>query len=399
MIIENYKQFGGIHPETATYTNILASQNVIAPHTKRPYSEAMIFGIAGGIGCGYILWEFKKYDAAILVMGFQNKWNYPDQFFQNLSNRLGIQTEIKATGGKKTASKHLEEVIENGRAAIAWIDQESLPYFHLRPMYNGCFGHYVSVYGLDNDTVYVDDRAQKPVTVDSDSFANARARIGSYKNKLLSLQTDSPSDDLPSAIMAGLQDCVDYMSSGSQTFAPPTYRKWARLMTDSKNKKGWPVVFKDKTGLFSTLRSLHEGIKLFGTKGGGLRFLYADFLNEAATVLPNPALTEAAEQYKALGNQWRDFADAVMPDHIAPLAEARKLLTQKYALFLEHGNAKADELTRVSNELIDLEDELNPNFPISDDAMNTLFASMHNDLFAIYEAEIAALETLKGCLN
>ena len=131
MILENYKQFGGIHPETATYTNILASQNVVAPHTKRPYSEAMLFGIAGGIGCGYILWEFKKYDSAILVMGFQNKWNYPEQFFQNLSNRLGVQTEFKATGGKKTAGKHLDEIIENGRAAIAWIDQESLPYFHI----------------------------------------------------------------------------------------------------------------------------------------------------------------------------------------------------------------------------------------------------------------------------
>ena len=399
MILENYKQFGGIHPETATYTNILASQNVVAPHTKRPYSEAMLFGIAGGIGCGYILWEFKKYDSAILVMGFQNKWNYPEQFFQNLSNRLGVQTEIKATGGKKTAGKHLEEINENGRAAIAWIDQESLPYFHLRPMYNGCFGHFVSVYGLDNGTVYVDDRAQQPLTVDSESFVNARARIGSYKNKLLALHTDAPTEDLPSAIMAGLQDCVDYMSSGSQTFAPPTYRKWARLMTDTKNKKGWPVVFKDKTGLFSTLRSLHEGIKLFGTKGGGLRFLYADFLNEAATVLPNPTLKETAVKYEALGKQWLAFADSVLPDEIAPLAETRRLLAQKYDLFMEHGNSKAAKLAQINVQLSDMEEELNPSFPINNDEMQALFAQMQTDLTAIYEAETAALESLKGCLN
>ena len=359
----------------------------------------MVFGIAGGIGCGYILWEFKKHDAAILVMGFQNKWNYPSEYFQNLSNRLGVQAEFKETGGKKTASKQLEEVIENGRAAITWIDQESLPYFHLRPMYNGCFGHYVSGYGLDNDTVYVDDRAQQPLTVDSESFANARARIGSYKNRLLSLHTDAPSDDLPTAIMAGLQDCVDYMSSGSQTFAPPTYRKWARLMTDSKNKKGWPVVFKDKTGLFGTLRSLHEEIKLFGTKGGGLRFLYADFLNEAATVLPNPALAEAAEQYAALGQQWTTFADSVLPDEIAPLAKTRQLLAQKYALFLEFGNERETELVQINQQLSDMEEDLNPSFPIDNDEMNALFANMQTNLSAIYEAETAALETLKGCLN
>lgn len=399
MILENYTQFGGIHPETATYTNILASQNVLAPHTKRPYSEAMILGIAGGIGCGYILWEFKKYDSAILVMGFQNKWNYPVEFLQNLSNRLGVQTEFKETGGKQTASKQLTEVIENGRAAIAWIDQESLPYFHLRPMYNGCFGHYVSVYGLDNDTVYVDDRAQTPVTVDSESFANARARIGSYKNKLLTLQTDTPNDDLPAAIMAGLQDCVAYMSSRSQTFAPPTYRKWARLMTDNKNKKGWPVVFKDKTGLFSTLRSLHEGIKLFGTKGGGLRLLYADFLHEAATVLPNPALKETAVQYQTLGKQWMAFADSVLSDEIAPLAETKRLLSQKYALFLEHGNTKEAELAQINAQLSNMEEELNPNFPSNNDEMQALFAQMQTDLTAIYEAETAALDSLKVCLN
>jgi len=399
MILDNYTQFGGNHPETATYTNILASQNVTAPHTQRPYSEAMIFGIAGGIGCGYILWEFKKYDAAILVMGFQNRWNYTEQFYQNLSSRLGITTETRDTGGKMTATKHLEDAISNGRAVIAWIDQESLPYFHLRPMYNGCFGHFVSVYGLDEETVYLDDRAKMPLKVDKATFADARARIGSYKNRLLLLAANDTQADLPAAIMAGIEDCVDYMSSGSQTFAPPTFRKWARLMTDTKNKKGWPVVFKNKTGLYSTLRSLHEGIKLFGTKGGGLRFLYADFLQEAATVLPNPALKEAAERYQALGHQWSDFADSVLPDHIKPCAETRRLLAQKYSLFLNYGDERQQDLAQLSQELMDMEEELNASFPIHNEDMEALFSSMQTDLMALYEGELAALETLKSCLN
>lgn len=399
MILKNYTQFGGIHPETATYTNILASQDVKAAHTQRPYSEAMIFGIAGGIGCGYILWEFKKYDAAILVMGFQNKWNYTEAFYRNLSQRLGVAVEFKETGGKKTAEKHLLEAIGDGRAAIAWIDQESLPYFHLRPMYNGCFGHFVAVYGVEDEVVYLDDRAQKPLMVAADTFAAARARIGSYKNRLLLLEANNSEVDLPAAIMAGIEDCVDYMSSGSQTFAPPTYRKWARLMTDTKNKKGWPVVFKEKTGLYSTLRSLHEGIKLFGTKGGGLRLLYADFLREAGTLLPNPTLLEAAEQYERLGQQWQQFADHVLPDHIPTLAATRRLLAQKYAVFLQNGEDSQAEVARLSRELTEMEEELNPSFPINNDEMEALFSTMQDDLFALYEAEMAALETLRGCLN
>lgn len=143
MIIESYQQVGGIHPETATITNVLANQGFVSPHNGRPFSEAMILGIAGGLGAGYILWEFKKYESAILVMGFQNRWNYTVEFMQNLCDRLGVTAEFKETGGQKTAAKHLEQALANDQAAIAWVDQKNLPYFYLRPMYDGCFGHIV----------------------------------------------------------------------------------------------------------------------------------------------------------------------------------------------------------------------------------------------------------------
>lgn len=287
MKLDTYTQFGGKHPETATITNVLANQGFVSPHNGRPFTQEMILGIAGGLGCGYILWEFKKYDAAILVMGFQNRWNYTVDFMQNLCDRLGVSAEFKETGGQKAAQKHLEEALEAGIAPIAWIDQESLPYFYLRPMYNGCFSHFVTVFGLENDQVWVDDRARKPIPVNAADFAQARARIGSYKNRLLLLKSNGGKVDLTAAITAGIEDCIEHLGRDSQTFAIPVYQKWAKMMTDAKNKKGWPVVFKDGKGLYSTLRSIHEGIKLFGTDGGGLRYMYAAFLNEAAPILNN----------------------------------------------------------------------------------------------------------------
>lgn len=392
MMLDHYTQFGGVHPETATMTNVLASQGLTAPHTGRPFSEAMLFGIAGGIGCGYILWEFKAHDAAILVMGFQNKWNYTTEFMQNLSNRLGAQAIFLESGGAKKAEQQLAAALDNGQAAVAWVDQEGLPYFHLRPIYSGCFSHFVSVYGMDDSQVYVDDRARKPLVVDRIAFANARGRIGSYKNRLLLLDSADAQGadaefDLTAAIQAGIADCVAYMGSDSQTFAIPVYKKWARLMTDTKNKKGWPVVFKEKKGLYGTLRSLHEGIKLFGTKGSGLRYFYADFLNEAATVVGNGALETAAIHYTELGSRWQRFADAVLPDHIALLAETRRVLAQKYAVFLEQGNDGLEEIGELSQQLSEMEEELNSHFPISDNELHALFAEMQNHLEGIYEAE------------
>ena len=243
-----YSQFGGIHPETATMTNVLANQGFVSPHNGRPLSEAMVLGIAGGLGCGYILWEFKKHDAAIMVLGFQNKWNYTTEFMQNFCDRIKVKAEFLETGGAKTAKKHLDDALADGRFPIAWVDQEKLPYFYLRSMYSGCFGHFVTVFGQEDGRYLIDDRCQKPLSVDAEILGEARGRIGSYKNKLLVIESSHSDFDLPGAIMSGLEDCVDYMSRSSQTFALPVYKKWARMMTDPKNKKGWPVVFKERWG-------------------------------------------------------------------------------------------------------------------------------------------------------
>jgi hypothetical protein len=399
MKIDTYTQFGGKHPETATIANVLANQGFVSPHSGRPFSEAMILGIAGGLGCGYILWEFEKYDAAILVMGFQNRWNYTVDFMQNLCDRLGVSAEFQETGGQKTAQKQLEAALEAGIAPIAWIDQESLPYFYLRPMYNGCFSHFVTAFGLEEGQVWVDDRARKPVLVEADDFAKARARIGSYKNRLLLLESNGGEVDVAAAVTAGIEDCIEHLGRDSQTFAIPVYQKWAKMMTDTKNKKGWPVVFKDGKGLYSTLRSIHEGIKLFGTDGGGLRTMYSNFLSEAAPILNNNALNDAAERYKALGQLWAAFADAVLPERIQPLGETRKLLAQKYAVYNEKGGEGLDEVGELSGQLTDLEIELNSNMPLSAAETKVLFAEMQEHLYGLYTAEKAALDTLKAAIE
>jgi len=45
-----------------------------------------------------------------------------------------------------------------------------------------------------------------------------------------------------------------------------------------------------------------------GTGGGGFRFLYAAFLQEAADILHKPELKEFSERMTAIGDAWRNFA-------------------------------------------------------------------------------------------
>lgn len=129
-MLENYQSFGGIHPETAAVKNVLAYHGVKAPHTGEPFSEAMLFGICGGVGMCYILWEFKREGRTepILVLAFCNKSNYPVKRLTNLCNRLNAKLTVKETSGKKLAEKHLAEALDRGQPAIAVVSESHLPY-------------------------------------------------------------------------------------------------------------------------------------------------------------------------------------------------------------------------------------------------------------------------------
>jgi len=69
-----YRMRGGLHPETATLANVLANQGVVSGLTGGPLTEAAILGIGGGLGAGYILWEFKSHSGPVLILGFRNQW-------------------------------------------------------------------------------------------------------------------------------------------------------------------------------------------------------------------------------------------------------------------------------------------------------------------------------------
>jgi len=45
-----------------------------------------------------------------------------------------------------------------------------------------------------------------------------------------------------------------------------------------------------------------------GTGGGGFRFIYAAFLQEASKKINKPVLNEFAIEMTAIGDAWRDFA-------------------------------------------------------------------------------------------
>ena len=254
-----YRMRGGLHPETATLANVLANQGVVSGVTGEPLTEAAILGIGGGLGAGYILWEFKSHGGPILTLGFRNQPQYPSipGWTGKTLDRLGIEPDLHETGGAKGAREALDARLDAGVPVIASVDLQSIGTWGQPDALSGHFGLVVVVFGRDADGSYlVDDRGRNPFRVSPAVMAAARGRIGSFKHRIVGLRTTPgpiPAERLRAAMRAGLEDQVDHLRSRSDSFSLPAWRKWGRLMTDERNAKAWPRVFADGHGLFGAL--------------------------------------------------------------------------------------------------------------------------------------------------
>jgi hypothetical protein len=202
----------------------------------------------------------------------------------------------------------------------------------------------------------IDDRNSAPLTVDEVTLQAARGRVSSYRNRLVVLTPPASiaSERLIDAVMEGLRDQVEHLSSSSDSFSIPAWRKWSRMLVDTKNRKGWPNAFAGQTGVFGALLSMYESIESAGYNGGSLRDLYAVFLVEASELLRRSELKNLAAGYRQLANDWSKLADTAAPRSHAAFAIARSLIDTVHEQVLEEGDAGRNATAAAAAELWDL---------------------------------------------
>jgi hypothetical protein len=386
----------GVHPDTSTLATALALTGTVSPVTGMPLSEALVLVAGGGLGAGYILWEFKAADAAIVTLGFRNRWQYPAAWMATATERLGIDRVVHETGSVRAARATLDEILDRGLPAIVAVDQQAIGTWGQPPELFGYAGYPVLVTARTEDGGYlVDDRGTAPLWVDADVLAAARARIGSFKHRLVEIRPTSvplPDDRLRDALVTGLEAQVDHLRAPSDSFSLPAWRKWSRLLSDTRNAKAWPRVFESGEGLFGGLLSIIEEVDGgIGTNGGNLRELYAAGLRETASILDRPGLLEAASAWDASAGLWEDFADAAMPAALDGAAEAVEADEELHDAVMEgepgraRARAAADRVwaarRRYAHE-----------FPLPEGAIVDLFTDLGERLAAIHLAELEAVE-------
>lgn len=385
---------GGVHAETAAFANVLANVGIVAPHTGEPLSEAMVLGLGGGLGAGYILWEFADHHARSrsLVLGFRRQWQYPARWATETAARLGLHADLHETGGAGAAAQRLDAALDRGLPAILWVDPYRLGHRHLPAHLDGYGGGPVVAYGRTVDgRILVDDRSSGRLSVTASQLAEARGRVVSYRNRLVEVDPELVEIDAD-RLQAGLHEAltlqVDHLSAPSASFSLPAWAKWARLLGPGGNPKAWPTVFADGRGLASTLASIHED----AGHGGHLRALYADFLREAAPIVDQP-LEPTAGTWDAAGAAWDRLVEDAMTAH-PDLEELRRLIDAG-SRAVDSGDAAADEAAELATRRWDLQRRLDDALPV-DRAL--MFARLQEAVRAIHAAETTALDALRVAL-
>lgn len=287
MKIENVKPFIGQHCETTTTGSLLKQIGI-------ELSEPMLFGI--GEGLGYIFWKMKSMDFPFI--GGRVK---TDVLTENICRNLNLQLDVKETSSLKKAWKNIEEPISKGKAVGLKLDCYHLDYFTNKIHFAG---HYVAMYGYDDEYAFLIDTKQQGATVRTTlaSLELARNEKGpmSSRNRSFTIDQVGEVPELTPIIkQAIVNNATAYLSPPIKNLG---YKGIKKTATEIKK---WFASSKDIKTEFQTSAMLMERA---GTGGALFRNLYRDFLKESASRLDSQEIQEGYEAFKEIATCWTEIS-------------------------------------------------------------------------------------------
>jgi hypothetical protein len=282
----------------------------------------------------------------------------------------------------------------------------SLPY-NMLPQDEGMWGAFpLVVYGYEpeEDRALIADRARVPLQISIEELAAARGRIKKDKYRLLTL--DAPvHEKLAPAVRLGICDTIQLFTEkppkGSKNnFGLNAYLFWTKMLRQPKQRLSWEKQFPAGLPMYAGLTSAYNFAFLFGKgdKEDAERELYADFLNEAALILSNPTLNDAATEFRAAARVWKQLPAMLLPDDIQPFAESRQLMLRKHRLFLEQGGAAKEELGAINARLDEIRETMKSDFPLTQIEVEAFRERLAEQIMAIHDAEEKAVQHLQDAL-
>jgi len=394
-------EYGGVYGETTAVRHLLSLYGATAAHNGKPLSEAMLFGISGGIGFAYFNFEYDGSEPTLYIDMGQRYNNRFGQVMDGLYRRLGLETTVRLTKSAQQAEANLANDLAQGRQVILHVDRGSLPHYVEDTEYGD---HAIVVLDFDDKRreYLVADQARQPLSISPPDLSSARESIDSLSFRSLILSPPENPLELTDGITRSLRQCWDRMLNPPHprtNFGLSGLEKWASLINNSKARKGWLKVFTPGLHLYMGLHWTYKCIQTLETGGGAMRGLYADFLDEAVEAMNKPRLKEVADLYRNLDRLWTELAQATLPDEVPLLRRTREMIDRAEQLFLDKGMDAIPEMDDIRNEQTAMREEASSDFPLDKAQSQELLDDLHERLVVIVEREQEATQELKTCLN
>jgi hypothetical protein len=283
------------HHQTAHCENGVASNLLLNKGLK--LSEPMIFGIGSGLFFVYL---------PFLKVNFAPGFSYrpmPGAIFSKAAKRLGIKIKRQKFSDPKDAQQALEKNLEQNIPTGLQVGVFNLTYFPEEYKFH-FNAHNLVVYGKEDGKFLISDPVMDfATTLSVAELEKVRYAKGALAPKgHMYFPTHIPEHvDLESAIKKGIKDTCSNMLAPVPIVGVKAIRWVAKNIPKWAHKKGT----KETNHYLGQLIRMQEEI---GTGGGGFRFIYGAFLQEAAVILKNEKLHELSKEITAIGDLWRDFA-------------------------------------------------------------------------------------------
>ncbi|MBK7432905.1 MAG: BtrH N-terminal domain-containing protein [Chitinophagaceae bacterium] len=289
-----FQHLQAAHCENGVTTNLLRA---VGAHQL---TEPLSFGIGSGLFFIYIpLLKINNGPA----FAFRTM---PGLIFKRTCKSLAIPVVRKKFSSKESAEQALEDCLRAGQPVGCQVGVYYLTYFpkEYRFHFNA---HNLIVYGREEDQYLVSDPVMENVTslsryeLERVRFAKgALAPRGQlYYPREKKIVTD---DQLRSAIKSGIKRNVRDM-----LYIPGSIAGVKGIAYTGKKIKKWrDKLGPEKAGLYlAQLVRMQEEI---GTGGGGFRYIYGAFLQEAYAFHPIDTLPEVSKMITEAGDLWRAAA-------------------------------------------------------------------------------------------
>lgn len=343
------KHVAGRQPESATLRNVLIQRDAC---TSDLCTEEILFGLGGGIGCAY--WLFDMHGGHPVYIGYRIHAKEGDTpyFTLQMTEGWGATADVRHSSSPSAATKSLVKILNDGFTPIVWVEVTKLPYMFLSGHANAY--HQVVVYGMEGDDVLVGDLGDSVIRMSMEELTEARNSNYAPKFRTVVISEATAKPQLRETLSDRIRVTCSQMLEGLgiANFGLAALNKWAQMLTNTKNKKGWPNCFPGGPPLHGAMSTVFGQIELRGYGGSAFRGLYADFLDQAAGVLKKSALKKVAEQFRESEASWRAISDAALPDSIPLLKETREALTRRSVLI------RKPRTTAIDKELESLRDRL-----------------------------------------